>query len=139
MTFDHFAASPAPKSVTQALCISAKSKYRKVSTAGYNLDTLLRQLVAAKLNVKVTEQNGGSITEEHMDVIAKCNALCTAASTDASAVLSCVSDLDDFNNDLDTLEPTPNDFARPGAAVPTQCQSSRDDQFLFFLYCVGGG
>jgi hypothetical protein len=130
MTFDHFAADPQPKSVSQALCISAKPR---VSKARYNLDTLLRQLVAAGLNVKVTEENGGSITQEHLDRINECNAICTAASTDATVVSNCVSDLGDFNNDIDTLVPTPNDFARPGRADPTQCQLSRGDAFLFFL------
>jgi hypothetical protein len=114
-------------SATQALCISAKSG---VSTYDYARDSLLRQLLAAKLNEKVTLAYGGSLTDA--DLIDSCNGICTEGTATLATISNCIDKLSQFNDDIDTLEPTPPEFADPGRAYPDECKRARDDTFLFY-------
>jgi hypothetical protein len=136
ITFTHFGANQNPTvagrtdaSVTQALCINSRPG---VSSYNFARDTLLRQLLAARLNQKVTNENGGSLSDAHEELISSCNEICAGGTASTASISSCVDRLSEFNDDLDTLIPTPPEFANPGKAFPGECKTARGDAFLFF-------
>jgi hypothetical protein len=95
---------------------------------------LIRQCMAAKLNIAATDEGEGDCETESAGITATieecCEELCPDDPTpsEINATL-CIEELDAFNNLIDTLDPY-GPFIMPGPADSSQCRASKNNGFV---------
>ena len=124
--------STLPRSVasaTEDMCFSGQDA-KGAKTSPQQLQ-LVRQCMAANLNVAASFAGGGACGSAIEARIAECCAsLCTSGARGTTISNSmCIEDLDEFNNSADTLEPY-GSFLSPGPADPTSCKASRGNGWV---------
>lgn len=92
---------------------------------------LVRQCMAANLNLAASQAGGGSCGGAVEARIAECCAsLCNSgAAGNAISNSMCIEDIDEFNNSADSLAPY-GSFLSPGPADPASCKSSRGNGWV---------
>lgn len=117
-------------SATEAMCVSPGRE----SKGNPSYAQLVRQLMAAKLNLAATAAAGGSCDPSIGAFVAGCEALCAAdgATIDASG---CIDGLAAFNESVDTFGSTPAPFDRPGPANSAECRSANGNKVLIGASC----
>ncbi len=124
--------STEPKTVasaTEDMCISGQDA-KGAKTSMQQLQ-LVRQCMAANLNLAASRAGGGSCDGTVEARIASCcSSLCSSGASGSSISNSmCIEDIDAFNNSADTLAPY-GSFLSPGPADPTSCKSSRGNGWV---------
>lgn len=117
-------------SATEAMCSVGKDN----KILGPQKTQLIRQCMAAYLNVTATEEGGGNCTSDLPSLGGVLDGCCDAVSacTDvagAYTVNQCIGLLDSFNNSFDTLDPY-GVFMQPGPANPKLCQGAKNNNVV---------
>jgi hypothetical protein len=117
-------------SATEAMCVAPG----KESKGNPQYAQLVRQLMAAKLNLAATAAAGGTCDAGFSALVGQCEALCASdgATIDASG---CIEGLAAFNESVDTFGSTPAPFDRPGPANPRECQKANGNKVLIGSSC----
>lgn len=119
-------------SATEEMCSVGKDS-KTVGTSPQQIQ-LIRQCMAAKLNIAATDEGGGDCESESAGITATieecCEELCPddPKPSDINASL-CIEELDAFNNLLDTLDSF-GPFIMPGPADSSQCRASKNNGFV---------
>lgn len=126
-------------SSAEAMCVSGvDAKNAKPTASNMNYLQLVRQLTAAKLNVKASATAGGTcdmVGGVNIDaLIARCEAaaLCGDSGPKGGSLITasgCIDQLDAFNNSTDTLAPF-GPFVTPGPATPAACQTANGNGII---------
>ncbi|MCU0224246.1 MAG: hypothetical protein MUF27_09270 [Acidobacteria bacterium] len=116
-------------SATEDMCISGQDA-KGAKTSMQQLQ-LVRQCMAANLNLAASAAGGGSCDSAIGARIAECCAsLCNSGAAGNTISRSmCIEDIDEFNNSADSLEPY-GPFLSPGPADPSSCKSSRGNGWV---------
>ena len=119
-------------SATEDMCFGGRD-FKNNDTSPQQLQ-LIRQCMAAQLNIAATLFGGGSCDSEYpdlADLIAECcDALCNSGATgQAISGSGCIEALDAFNNSDDTLAPF-EPFTSPGPAQPAACRESNGNGWV---------
>jgi hypothetical protein len=121
-------------STTEALCAAPGVEANRTCDKNPAYQQLVRQLAAAKLNLKATAANNGNCGSDIATVIAGCELLCGASQPRISSS-GCIQQLDAFNNSQDTFAMTPPPFDNPGPADPTQCKAASGNGWVSGKKC----
>lgn len=116
-------------SASEDLCVECDDA--RAGKTSMNQLQLVRQCLAANLNLAASRAGGGSCGSAIEGRIAACCAsLCdSGASASAIAESACIEDLDAFNNSDDTLAPY-GPFVSPGPADPHSCRAARGNGWV---------
>jgi len=122
-------------SATEDMC-SVGTDAKTVGTSPQQIQ-LIRQCMAANLNIAATTAGGGSCESQYAginEIIDECcnavDSVCNSGASPAQISMSgCISKLDAFNNLPDTLDPF-GPFFRPGPADPTACKASKNNGWV---------
>jgi hypothetical protein len=116
-------------SATEDMCISGQDA-KGAKTSMQQLQ-LVRQCMAANLNLAASRAGGGSCDGTIEARIAECcSSLCNSGAAGNTISNSmCIEDIDEFNNSADSLAPY-GSFLSPGPADPASCKSSRGNGWV---------
>lgn len=120
-------------SAIEALCVSPGLEANRRLDRNPPYAQLVRQLAAAKLNLRATAANDGACPDVAAR-IAACEMLCQASKSVISRS-GCIEDLDAFNNSLDTMALTPPPFDAPGPAYPALCKAATGNGVVIGKQC----
>ena len=118
-------------SAIQAMCVAVGVESTEEGVPPQLLQ-LIRQIAAARLNLRATWTEGGGCTEEINNLVSECDQLCedftegdvTTAELKES---DCIDQLNAFNNSPDTFMQLFPPFDDPGAADSSACRASTGD------------
>jgi len=113
-------------SAIEAMCSVGKDS----KIMGPQLTQLVRQCTAAALNIAASSEEGGDCRADDRNIGQVFDACCSAESactgdTSEMSISSCISQLDAFNNSLDTMNPEA--FQKLGPADSSVCQASKNN------------
>jgi len=116
-------------SATEDMCVSGQDA-KEAKTSMQQLQ-LVRQCMAAHLNLAASAAGGGSCGSPIEARIAECcESLCNSgAKGNVISNSMCIEDIDEFNNSADTQAPY-GPFLSPGPADPASCQASRGNGWV---------
>jgi hypothetical protein len=120
-------------SAIQAMCVANGTVKDDEQT---QMSSLIRQIAAARLNLRATWSQHGGCTDELENMVGTCDVLCKKVDRgilsfddSKSDITDCIDSLNDFNNMMDTL-PDFGPFINPGPANSATCTAATKDSIL---------